>query len=372
MENKTRDARCRALDAPPKISVVVLAYNVEQYIRACLESLLLQTFENFEIIVVDDGSQDDTPAQIDAAMQADVRIICVRHKTNLGTFRARLTGAEVARGDYFCMVDGDDTVDADYLFALHQLIEQEDCDVSECAMMAATRNGKVGLVPRSELSPRRVTGVKILHMALMESIWHTASNKLFSRKLYLNAKTLYDAIEDHITVADDKLFVLPMLCFARKFARTERILYWYRDRAGSSTRARGEASNLRHIQSTGCADNHLLRIFQSLRLDKRTYELLEANRRQEVKRFLRIIGKQPYTSTSRNLLVSSLVKYYDIESISLELEICKGFFRGFLRFFVRYSLGSWYRLILRTIRHTAWGAFPSNRRRVINMMKSQT
>ena len=368
MESQPENTRRQARAAPPKISVIVLAYNVGPYIQRCLDSLRRQTFQDFEIIVVDDGSEDETPTIIDANTKLDTRIISAQHPTNQGTFRARITGADRALGEYFCMVDGDDVVEADYLNALYSLASQMGSDVSECGMMAVTKSGRVKVVPRSELSPDRAEGVEILHMALRGIIWHTASNKLISRELYLKARPLLMPIGAHITVADDKLFMLPLLYFTKSFARTDRILYWYRVRAESSTRLRNESSDLRHIHSTGTVDHLLAEFFRTLKSGERTQELLKTSRRDEIQRCLRLLDRYSFDSPSRRPLEETLFDYYARDFVADEIRVNSGFFQRLVRAFSRYSLGVWLRLLWRYGRHSLWGLAPRHRHRLMNMI----
>lgn len=90
-------------------SVIVPIYNVEQYLKKCIESILKQTYENFELILVDDGSPDNCPAICDEYAKNDSRIRVV-HKKNQGLVAARNTGVELATGEYICYVDGDDWI----------------------------------------------------------------------------------------------------------------------------------------------------------------------------------------------------------------------------------------------------------------------
>ena len=92
------------------ISIIIPAYNIENYIVRCLDSLLNQTYKNLEVIVVDDGSSDNTGKIIDdyASKYENIKVI---HKKNAGVSAARNSGIDVANGDYIGFVDGDDTVD---------------------------------------------------------------------------------------------------------------------------------------------------------------------------------------------------------------------------------------------------------------------
>ena len=90
-----------------KVSFVVPVYNVESYLRQCVDSILSQTYRNIEVILVDDGSPDRCPAMCDAYTQLDCRVK-VLHKPNGGLSDARNTGLMVATGDYVIFVDSDD------------------------------------------------------------------------------------------------------------------------------------------------------------------------------------------------------------------------------------------------------------------------
>ena len=97
-----------------KFSVIVPIYKVEKYIRECIESVMNQTYSNWELILVDDGSPDKCPEICDEYAVKDNRVI-VCHKENAGLPAARNSGIKLVTGDYFMHLDGDDFWDKDYL-----------------------------------------------------------------------------------------------------------------------------------------------------------------------------------------------------------------------------------------------------------------
>ena len=107
----------------PLISVVVPVYKTEAYLRQCVDSLLMQTYPNLEIILVDDGSPDGSGAVCDQYARRDARI-CVIHQKNGGVSAARNAGVQVATGQYIAFVDSDDWVDPDYVKTLFQAAER--------------------------------------------------------------------------------------------------------------------------------------------------------------------------------------------------------------------------------------------------------
>lgn len=105
----------------PSISIIIPAYNVEQYIKKCLDSLLKQTFQNFEVIIVNDGSTDKTAA-ICNEYTAIHKNISVIHQQNAGVSAARKIGMQAMKGQYFISIDADDWMEPNMLEEL--LIQQ--------------------------------------------------------------------------------------------------------------------------------------------------------------------------------------------------------------------------------------------------------
>ncbi|WP_300629676.1 glycosyltransferase family 2 protein [uncultured Thomasclavelia sp.] len=113
------------------LSIIIPAYNIESYIGRCLESLIIQTYKNLEIIVVDDGSKDNTLSIIKEYCNKDNRINVI-HKKNEGVSVARLTGMKKANGEYIGFVDGDDIVEKDMFEFLMNNAKKYGADISHC------------------------------------------------------------------------------------------------------------------------------------------------------------------------------------------------------------------------------------------------
>ena len=94
------------------ISVIVPVYNVEKYLRKCIDSIINQTYSNLQIILVDDGSEDNCSIICDEYVQLDMRIVVI-HKKNQGLVLARKSGMQIAEGEYITFVDADDYIDID-------------------------------------------------------------------------------------------------------------------------------------------------------------------------------------------------------------------------------------------------------------------
>lgn len=112
-----------------KISIIIPVYNSTLYLKQCVESILAQTYHNFEILLVDDGSTDDSPMLCDEYAQKDDRIVTI-HKQNGGTSDARNVGLEKASGDYITFMDNDDYwSDPDALCDIIKVISETEPDV---------------------------------------------------------------------------------------------------------------------------------------------------------------------------------------------------------------------------------------------------
>ena len=116
-----------------KISVLIPAYNVAPWIGNTLDSILSQTYKNLEVIVVDDGSTDETGSILEGYAARDGRVVVI-HQPNAGLVAARETGIANATGEYVTFVDGDDTIEADMYERLLANALKYDADISHCGM----------------------------------------------------------------------------------------------------------------------------------------------------------------------------------------------------------------------------------------------
>lgn len=131
----------------PKVSVVIPCYNVENFLRLCLDSVKCQTLEDIEIICVDDGSTDSSGAILDEYAESDPRFVVI-HKENGGYGKAMNTGLNHANGKYFCILESDDMIMPDTYEILYNTAEQFDADVVRSDYFDLTANGKIKLTAK--------------------------------------------------------------------------------------------------------------------------------------------------------------------------------------------------------------------------------
>ena len=127
-----------------KISVVVPVYKVEKYLDKCVESILSQSFEDFELILVDDGSPDNCPRMCDAWAEKDSRIKVI-HKENGGLSNARNVGVAAAQAGYIAFVDSDDWVEQDFLKTLYEAALYYGADMVQCNYQTVPENGTIAV-----------------------------------------------------------------------------------------------------------------------------------------------------------------------------------------------------------------------------------
>lgn len=122
-----------------RISIIIPTYNTEKYIERCLKSILSQSFTDFEILVIDDGSSDRTGEIVQKYVKQDKRIVYVKQK-HMGTGKARNSGLELAQGELIAFIDSDDYVDIDYL---EKLLPHNREDIVFSGYIRPNQNGKI-------------------------------------------------------------------------------------------------------------------------------------------------------------------------------------------------------------------------------------
>jgi glycosyltransferase involved in cell wall biosynthesis len=131
---------CKGAKGMPLISIIVPVYNVEKYLPRCVDSILAQTLQDFECILVDDGSSDASPAICDAYATKDARMVVI-HQENAGPAAARNTGLDNAKGMWIGFVDSDDWCDPEMYQALYENAVRAGADVAACGWRRITSDG---------------------------------------------------------------------------------------------------------------------------------------------------------------------------------------------------------------------------------------
>lgn len=165
----------------PKISIIVPVYNVEKYIRRCIDSILNQTFKDFELILVDDGSPDRCGEICEEYALRDIRIKVI-HKENGGQASARNVGLDIAQGDYIGFVDSDDWIDSDMYEILYNEIIKYQADIASCKCKHFYENRKSNESKNEEILLNEYHSNEILDAHYDRKIDIAVCTKLINRK----------------------------------------------------------------------------------------------------------------------------------------------------------------------------------------------
>lgn len=167
----------------PAISIIVPVYNVELYIRECLDSILTQTFRNFEVILVNDGSTDQSAEICDEYAQKDTRVKVVNKKYG-GVSSSRNVGVKLAQGNYIGFVDSDDRIDENMYKELYELCIHTNSDISICKL-GREINGELINKIEEELIKKEMSNTEAMR-ELFKGILYRFSlcNKLFRKSCF--------------------------------------------------------------------------------------------------------------------------------------------------------------------------------------------
>ena len=164
------------------ISIIIPVYKVEKYLEKGIQSVINQTYENLQIILVDDGSPDNCGKICDEYAKKDHRIEVI-HKSNGGLSDARNKGLEIAKGEYIGFVDSDDYIEADMYEVLYNLLKQYNADVSICNFYTVSQ-GKIS-IKNADNGINEYNRIEILKEILLDkNIQSYAWNKLYKKELF--------------------------------------------------------------------------------------------------------------------------------------------------------------------------------------------
>ena len=230
----------------PQISVVVPVYNVEKYLHRCVDSILSQTFVDFELILVDDGSTDKSGFICDEYAKKDGRIKTI-HKENGGLSSARNAGIENSSGIYVCFVDSDDWVSNIYLEYLYSIIKKYDADIVS-ADYVITNAEKVDFF--SESKEKVIFGTENILKFYLEQDKINGKND-FPAWIKLYKKSLFDSVKFPVgKFYEDNITNFKILNESVKYVKSSRIIYAYFQRQKSITKSKLSRKHLDLIDSS--------------------------------------------------------------------------------------------------------------------------
>lgn len=215
----------------PKISIIVPVYNVEQYIKRCVESILKQTITNFELILINDGSSDNSGQLCDELSCKDTRIR-VLHISNGGVSNARNLGIQSSRGEWISFIDSDDFVTEDYLETLLQPVETDEAIGFSIGKLHHIQNGVVTPFQKTTCE----VNVWDTEQTLKELLTTEKTSFFPVAKLFRKSLIQGHKFNSQYHLAEDALFLTELLLQTNcKTVFIDKSIYFYDHREGSAT-----------------------------------------------------------------------------------------------------------------------------------------
>lgn len=211
-----------------EVSIIVPVYQVENYIRQCVDSILAQTFTDFELILVDDGSKDQSGKLCDEYVGMDARVKVI-HKENGGLSDARNRGMDQMIGNYFMFVDSDDYIAPTMVECLYKSILNEDADIVACNFLYFFENDRKKDFS-TNIKSEVLSGAEIFYHRKNErnyGIWTVAWNKLYKRETF--GKVRFRLGKYH----EDEFWANEIYQMDIKVVTVPECLYYYRQRGNS-------------------------------------------------------------------------------------------------------------------------------------------
>lgn len=227
------------------VSVVVPVYNVEKYLSRCVDSILRQTYNNLQIILVDDGSNDKSAVICNEYAKKDTRILVI-HKNNGGLSDARNVGIDNAKGDYICFIDSDDFVRETYVEDLLNAILKYEADIAMCLFEKGTdyyfKHDFENFLPM-EIELTNLVALDKLYDKKLGINMVIACNKIYNIRLFDNIRFPFGKIHE------DEFTIPKLLYKSKKIIIISKYNYYYYQSLNSITRSSFNFNKLDAIEA---------------------------------------------------------------------------------------------------------------------------
>lgn len=239
------------------ISVIVPVYNIEKYLPRCIDSILNQTYKNWEAIFINDGSTDNSLKILEEYKKRDERIKII-DKKNEGSGTARNDGMESSEGEYIAFLDSDDWYEKNFLEKLYNNLIENNSDVVICNPKMTyddiSKNKKINTYFFNEIELNK-TPEKILGILAMPVVW----NKLYKKDIIVKNKIKFP----NYSFCEDVEFLYKIFLYANKVSKIEDNLYNYYQREDSVTKKIKEESIKQLYQVLKNIENYIKKNFNS-------------------------------------------------------------------------------------------------------------
>ncbi len=283
----------------PEVSIIIPVYNVELYLRHCLDSVLAQTFRDIEAILVDDGSTDDSGKICDEYAEKDARFRVV-HQENAGLSGARNTGIEKARGSYLYFLDSDDWVERDTVEKLYEGVAGSGGQYAVCGYYKEAKpRGYFSPQMRPEADNRLGNLLRYARKEFSYAVW----NKLYRRSIVIENNLRFYEGEKYV---EDHAFNLKYLLFCEKVSVIRAPLYHYRIREGQITAESPEKRLPTYIEDT----KKLIEDFKSYGKYEEYKEVLAVHFAARFNEYIGGLAKDKFLCKPKSLLIKEIKNLY--------------------------------------------------------------
>lgn len=250
----------------PLISIIIPVYNVEKYLKECLDSVLAQTYQNWEAICVDDGSPDNSGTILDDYAKKDKRFVVI-HKSNEGTAIARTTAIAKSEGEYITFLDSDDAYAPTFLEDLYNASKTTNADVVWCERVGGEN---LPIWPEEKnIKNQTYSDVFYKFISKKPSMGMSLWNKLYKKELFTNIIEV-----PHLPTGEDLALLYQLMFNAKTVTHVAKHLYFYRKRPNSAMTSK---FSQRNIDGEIGLRKYLFEIFKNKNITKKTRKSLNTD-----------------------------------------------------------------------------------------------
>lgn len=207
-----------------KVSIIVPIYNVEQYLEECVNSILNQTYNNIEVLLVDDCATDKSGDIAKQFEEKDSRCKYIKREKNGGLSAARNTGIKNATGDFLCFIDSDDWISDDYVQSMLELAKKDNSEIVVCDYYMVIEDRYEDGNSLIQINNNSTKEEKIAY------IRNHACTKMFKKEFWINQGLMFP---EDIKRGEDMGVTIPLLTYANNISIINKNLYYYRQRVNS-------------------------------------------------------------------------------------------------------------------------------------------
>lgn len=317
----------------PLISIIIPIYNAEQYLERCLASVVNQAYKNIEIILVNDGSSDDSPLICDKWRLKDTRIKII-HQKNQGVSVARNNGLKICKGNYVSFIDSDDIIDSNFINDAVYIINKENSDFIHFNHQNFKTTSDIQYVKTNELNYKKISNEEAIKTLFIDNKKSVVWGNVYSINLFQN---LY--FEEDYEYAEDMFIIHKLYSKAKNIIFIDKKSYFYNQTGESLVRSKFNKNKLLVKSATRewaefCKTYYpalydlafayyLTTVINlcSYLLNKEYINIL-TEYREIIKRHYRIIKNNPYIT--KNDKIKSFLLFYNFKSVyNLFLKLAK-------------------------------------------------